>query len=187
MSSCPLRRTACPPQFPAGADTFLAMSILGNRVLRKEDPKFLTTGGTYVDDLPLPGAVYVTYVRATMAHANITVDTSEAVSMPGVVAIYTGEDVDLDPLPPAMPMINPAMSRPFLAKGTVRFVGEPGAAGVPEGKYPGPGARGASRWLRSSPTRSTKGRTRPSRSMSSTARCRRSSTPSRPSKLRTSC
>jgi aerobic carbon-monoxide dehydrogenase large subunit len=53
------------------------MSILGNRVLRREDPKFLTTGGTYVDDLPLPGAGYVTYVLSTMAHARITeLDTS---------------------------------------------------------------------------------------------------------------
>src|SRR3954452_10065313 len=140
MSSCSLRRTRRTPQFPPGADTFLGMSILGNRVLRKEDPKFLTTGGTYVDDLPLPDAVYVTYVRATMAHAHITVDTSEAAGMPGVVAIYTGDDVDLDPLPPAMPMINPAMSRPILAKGTVRFVGEPVAAVVTEEKYQGPDA-----------------------------------------------
>jgi aerobic carbon-monoxide dehydrogenase large subunit len=40
------------------------VSILGNRVLRKEDPKFLTTGGEYVDDLPIDGAAYVTYVRS---------------------------------------------------------------------------------------------------------------------------
>jgi carbon-monoxide dehydrogenase large subunit len=48
------------------------MSILGNRVLRREDPKFLTVGGTYVDDLPHEGAAWVTYVRSTMAHARIT-------------------------------------------------------------------------------------------------------------------
>jgi carbon-monoxide dehydrogenase large subunit len=52
------------------------VSILGNRVLRKEDPKFLTTGGRYVDDIELPGAAFVTYVRSTIAHALITsIDT----------------------------------------------------------------------------------------------------------------
>ena len=44
------------------------MSIMGTRVLRTEDPKFLTVGGTYVDDLPHEGAAWVTYVRSTMAH-----------------------------------------------------------------------------------------------------------------------
>ena len=68
----------------------MAGSILGNRVLRKEDPKFLTTGGVYVDDLldepALHGALHVTYVRSTVAHGNITsIDTSDAVSMPGIV------------------------------------------------------------------------------------------------------
>src|SRR4051794_41416856 len=86
-----------------------AMSILGNRVLRKEDPKFLTTGGVYVDDLPLPGAAYVTYVRSTMAHATITVDVSEAKSAPGVVAIFTGNDVSMAEMAPGMPMLNQAM------------------------------------------------------------------------------
>ncbi len=50
----------------------VAGSILGNRVLRKEDPKFLTTGGVYVDDLLdeplLAGAAHVTYVRSSVAH-----------------------------------------------------------------------------------------------------------------------
>ena len=67
----------------------MAGSILGNRVLRKEDPKFLTTGGIYVDDLRdeplLVGAVHATFVRSTVAHANITgIDVSEALTMPGV-------------------------------------------------------------------------------------------------------
>jgi len=51
-------------------------SILGNRVLRKEDPKFLTTGGVYVDDLldepALNGALHVTYARSSVAHGLIT-------------------------------------------------------------------------------------------------------------------
>ena len=47
------------------------MSILGSRVLRKEDEKFLTVGGTYVDDVVLPGAAWVVYVRSPVAHARI--------------------------------------------------------------------------------------------------------------------
>ena len=73
-------------------------SILGNRVLRKEDPKFLTTGGVYVDDVrvDLVGAAAVTYVRATMAHARITgIDTSEAEGMPGVVTVRTKDNLEL--------------------------------------------------------------------------------------------
>ncbi|MHB1930242.1 MAG: xanthine dehydrogenase family protein molybdopterin-binding subunit, partial [Acidimicrobiales bacterium] len=104
------------------------MSILGNRVLRVEDPKFLTTGGVYGDDLPFEGALWVTYVRSTAAHARLSgVDPSAALGMPGVVAVYTGDDVDL-PLIPGGEPIPDAMARPTVAKGTVRFVGEVVAA-----------------------------------------------------------
>ncbi|HUZ42866.1 MAG TPA: xanthine dehydrogenase family protein molybdopterin-binding subunit [Acidimicrobiales bacterium] len=107
------------------------MSILGNRVLRKEDPKFLTVGGTYVDDIRLAGAVHVVYVRSTFAHARIlSIDTEEARKAPGVVAVYTAADVDLGPRPPEMPMFNQAMTRSLLADDTVRFVGECVAAVV---------------------------------------------------------
>ena len=116
------------------------MSILGNRVLRKEDPKFLTTGGQYVDDLPLPGAGYVTFVRSTMAHARITVDAGEARNAPGVLGVFTGADVDLADIAPPMPMLNAAMTQPWLAKDRVRFVGELVAAIVTEEKYQGPDA-----------------------------------------------
>ena len=69
------------------------MSILGNRVLRREDPKFLTVGGTYVADLQLPGAAWVTYVRSTVAHARLTeVDVSAARGAPGVIAAFCGAD-----------------------------------------------------------------------------------------------
>jgi carbon-monoxide dehydrogenase large subunit len=75
------------------------VSILGNRVLRKEDPKFLTTGGTYVDDLPLDGAGHVVFVRSTAAHARIaSVDVDEARTAPGVIGVFTAADVDLERL-----------------------------------------------------------------------------------------
>src|SRR5581483_4637465 len=111
------------------------MSILGTRVARVEDPRFLTAGGTYLADLKDPlldGALYVTFVRSTLAHGTITVDTSEAAGAPGVKGIFTHADLDIGPLPPALPMLNAAMTRPLLAEGRVRFVGEPIAAVVTE-------------------------------------------------------
>lgn len=114
------------------------MSILGNRVLRREDPKFLTTGGVYGDDLSYEGALWVTFVRSTMAHARIaSLDVSDAKAMPGVVAIYTGGDIDLPPVPAGVPGIPDIMARPVLAQGTVRFVGEAIAAVLTEERYQG--------------------------------------------------
>jgi len=109
------------------------MSILGNRVQRREDPKFLTVGGTYVADLDLPGSVHLTFVRSSMAHAKIqAINISGAVSMPGVLAVYTYADLGLANLPPIMDMTPVAMTRSVLASGTVRYVGEPIVAIVAE-------------------------------------------------------
>ena len=109
------------------------MSILGNRVQRREDPKFLTVGGTYVADLDLPGSVHLTFVRSSMAHASIqAIDTSGAVTMPGVLAVYTHADLGLGNLPPIMDMTPATMTRSILASGTVRYVGEPIVAIVAE-------------------------------------------------------
>ncbi|MEZ5270990.1 MAG: xanthine dehydrogenase family protein molybdopterin-binding subunit [Ilumatobacteraceae bacterium] len=117
----------------------MAGSILGNRVLRKEDPKFLTTGGEYVDDLKdeplLQGAAHVTYVRSTVAHGTIlSVDTADAAAMPGVLAIYTAEDLGLQPVPSDF---NPGVARGLLAIDKVRFVGEPVAVVVSETREQG--------------------------------------------------
>src|SRR5262245_20055654 len=101
------------------------MSILGNRVLRIEDTRLLTEGGRYVADLQDPrldGAVHATFVRATLAHADVTgIDVSEALAAPGVVAVVTGADIDLNPLPGAG---NRDVARPVLARDRGRFVGE---------------------------------------------------------------
>ena len=112
----------------------MAGSILGNRVLRKEDPKFLTTGGKYVDDLAdepmLEGAGFVTYVRSSVAHGTInSIDTSDAAAMPGVLGVFTAADLGLQPEPSAF---NPAVTRGALAIDKVRYVGEPVAAVVTE-------------------------------------------------------
>jgi carbon-monoxide dehydrogenase large subunit len=113
------------------------VSILGNRVLRREDPKFLTVGGTYVGDLDLAGALHVTFVRSTLAHGRITsIDLDEALSAPGVVAIYRNSDLGVAPVAP-MGFLNQAMKRPLLADGVVRYVGEPVVAIVAESREAG--------------------------------------------------
>ncbi len=114
------------------------MSILGNRVQRKEDPRLLTGGATYVDNLRLPGAAYVTYVRSTMAHARIaSIDVDDARSAPGVIGVFTAADIDLPPMTPGIPLLDQAMVRPFLADGVVRFAGEAIAAIVTEERSQG--------------------------------------------------
>ncbi len=114
------------------------MSLLGNRVLRTEDPKFLTTGGDYVGDVVLAGAAVAVFVRSTMAHAHITsIETADALAMPGVLAVLTFDDLGLPDMPPPFgPGMWPeAFSRPLLARGTVRFVGEPVAVVVADDIY----------------------------------------------------
>ena len=113
------------------------MSIMGTRVVRTEDPAFLTRGGTYTADIALPGALHLTLVRSPVAHARIaSVDVAEARSAPGVVDVVTGAEVDLAPVKPA-PVGHDAMVRPFLATDRVRFVGEPVAAVLTEQAYQG--------------------------------------------------
>ncbi len=111
------------------------MSFLGNRVLRKEDAKFLTVGGSYVHDLELPSALWIGFLHSPVAHARVTrLDVSAARSAHGVVDVLTGADLDLPPLPPDLPMINPQMTRPLLCDGRVRFVGDLVAAVVAESR-----------------------------------------------------
>ena len=109
-------------------------SILGNRVLRKEDPKFLTTGGVYVDDMHaeplLAGAAHVTFVRSQMAHATILgIDISAALQAPGVIAVHTAASLGLAP---ETSSYNAGVSRTLLASDRVRYVGEPVAVVVTE-------------------------------------------------------
>jgi aerobic carbon-monoxide dehydrogenase large subunit len=119
-------------------------SILGNRVLRKEDPKFLTVGGNYVDDMDEPllkNAACITYVRSQVAHGTIlSIDTADAAGMPGVIAIYTAADLDLQPVPAPF---NPTVARTLLASDKVRHVGEVVAVIVTESRAQGSDAAAA--------------------------------------------
>jgi len=117
------------------------VSILGTRVLRTEDPRFLTTGGVYTEDVVderLEGACHVFFVRSPVAHARIGgVDVSAALSAPGVIAAFTGADLDDLPAIKPGPMFNQQMGRRVLATDKVRFVGEPVAIVVTEQAYQG--------------------------------------------------
>jgi carbon-monoxide dehydrogenase large subunit len=112
------------------------MSILGTRVVRTEDPRLLTAGGTYTDDLRLPElarALRVTFVRSPVAHAEITgIDAKTALDSPGVVAVLTAADAD--DLPPAA---GRPTTEPLLAADRVRYVGEPVAIVLTEDSYQG--------------------------------------------------
>jgi carbon-monoxide dehydrogenase large subunit len=67
---------------------------MGHRMKRKEDPRFLQGKGRYVDDVKLPGMVYMDIVRSPYAHAKIVkIDASAALALPGVLAVITGEDL----------------------------------------------------------------------------------------------
>src|ERR1700720_4448826 len=121
----------------------MRVSILGTRVIRTEDPRFLTSGGVYPpdgEDEQLAGACHVHFVRSAVAHARITgIDVSAALEAPGVIAVFTGADLaELPPMAPPMPgMINPERGQPLLARDVVRYVGEPVAVVVTEGRYQG--------------------------------------------------
>ena len=65
---------------------------MGHSMKRKEDPRFLHGQGQYIDDIKLPGMLYMDIVRSPCAHAKITsIDTEAALAIPGVLAVITGE------------------------------------------------------------------------------------------------
>src|SRR5215210_296486 len=114
-------------------------NYVGQRVKRTEDPRLIRGLAHYVDDVALPGTLHVTFVRSIYAHAKITgIDTSAARSLPGVVAVYTGQDVSekVGPVPCASAL--PGLKVPdhrVLATDKVYFVGHPIAAIVAKDRY----------------------------------------------------
>jgi aerobic carbon-monoxide dehydrogenase large subunit len=117
----------------------MAQRFVGQALKRKEDPRLVCGTSTYVDDVVIPGMLYMAVARSIHAHARLKrVDISKAQKLPGVVAIVTGEEVaaNCGPVPCAseMPDLKPAYKH-LLAVGKVRFVGEPIAAIVAKDKY----------------------------------------------------
>jgi carbon-monoxide dehydrogenase large subunit len=112
---------------------------VGKSIKRTEDPRLIKGLAHYVDDVRLPDTLHVAFVRSIYAHARITaIDTSEAASTPGVVAVYTGNDIasKVGPVPCAAAL--PDLKVPdyrVLATGKALFVGHPIAAVVATDRY----------------------------------------------------
>ena len=117
------------------------MKIFGEPIARLEDPRLVSGRGRFLDDLGDATTLAAAFVRSPHAHARIVdVDVSEALDVPGLVAIYTYEDLDgraAEPLPVLIP--HPALRAPRtgypLANGVVKHVGEPVAMVVARDRY----------------------------------------------------
>lgn len=111
---------------------------VGARVKRVEDPRFLTGEARYLADLQIPGTVHAAFVRSPYGHARIRrIDASAARALPGVLAVFTAEDVaTLPPLASGLPIegLKPT-PQTVLAKDKVRFIGEAVAVVVAENRY----------------------------------------------------
>lgn len=100
----------------------MTTSILGTSVVRVEDPDLLTGKGTFIDNQP--GFAHAVFLRSPFPHAKvISIDTSEAEKMPGVIAVFTAKDLSIPPHHAFFPL-NDACKRPPLATDKVRFVGD---------------------------------------------------------------
>jgi aerobic carbon-monoxide dehydrogenase large subunit len=112
----------------------MGVTAIGASVKRTEDIRFITGKGHYVDDINRPGQAYAYFLRSPHAHATINkIETSEALKSPGVVAIFTGDDVAADKVgglicgwmihsKDGSPMN--VGGHPSLAQGAVRYVGD---------------------------------------------------------------
>ncbi|MGH2486004.1 MAG: aerobic carbon-monoxide dehydrogenase large subunit, partial [Ktedonobacterales bacterium] len=75
--------------------TTATLGGMGQSVKRKEDARFLRGRGKYVDDITLPGMLFMDIVRSPLAHANITsIDPSKALAREDVLAVITGKDLE---------------------------------------------------------------------------------------------
>ena len=135
---------------------------MGHSIKRKEDPRFIRGQGRYVDDIQLPGMLYLDIVRSPFAHAKITkIDTERALKVPGVLAVITGRDAR---------QVQPALDADA-------DVGHPDGAAHREGDVPGAGSgrRSSPPTAMPPPTASTRWRSTTTRCRSSWTRSRRSS------------
>jgi aerobic carbon-monoxide dehydrogenase large subunit len=118
------------------------MKMVGARVARVEDPRFLLGKGNYVGDLEMSGMLEIAFLRSPYAHARIrSIDAAAAKAMPGVRAVYTWEDLRAGVTPfraeldPAKQPTYKACDQTPLAGDKVRFVGEAVAAVVADSRY----------------------------------------------------
>jgi len=120
----------------------VAERYTGASIKRSEDPRILTGAGRYVDDIRLPWMVHAAFVRSPLAHARvISVDVSAARALPGVVAAFTGAEMEAmtvpgpDALTALLGGTGPTPEFTLLATDKVRFAGDPVAIVVAESRY----------------------------------------------------
>jgi carbon-monoxide dehydrogenase large subunit len=115
--------------------------FVGRALKRKEDPRLITGGATYVDDMVLPGMLYAAIVRSPEAHARIvSIDTAAAREQEGVAAVFTGEDLADMAAPCPMVFVPPGVEMRVpdhwpLARGKVGYVGQAVAVVLGTDKY----------------------------------------------------
>ncbi|GAC1465147.1 MAG: molybdopterin-dependent oxidoreductase [Ktedonobacteraceae bacterium] len=117
-------------------------ATLGTPVKRREDPRLITGQATYVDDLKMLGMLHMAVLRSPYGHARInSINTEAARTHPGVIAVYTAEDLkgkvgNIPVAAPLPPYIDKGMGRRGpLAEGKVRFYGDPVAIVIADDKY----------------------------------------------------
>ena len=114
--------------------------LFGASIKRREDPRFITGKGTYVDDVRIPGTTFAAFVRSPHAHAKIkSIDASAAKKLKGVIAIHTGKDlVDSGVKPIPVGWLLPGLKIPprhALAVDRARHMGEAVAVVIAENPY----------------------------------------------------
>ncbi|HET6771996.1 MAG TPA: molybdopterin cofactor-binding domain-containing protein [Acidimicrobiales bacterium] len=115
--------------------------VIGQRLLRKEDARLLTGEGRFIDDLQIPGALWMGMVRSPFAHARIgNIDTSAAAAMPGVRHVFTGDDLHdawIDAMPCAWPVTDDMKAPPHwpVARDKACYAGDIVAVVVAESRY----------------------------------------------------
>ena len=119
--------------------------LIGQRVLRNEDPRLLTGQAQFVDDVEIPGLLHAAFLRSDHAHARLlSIDVSAARQRPGVVAVYTAEDMG-DDWQPGPPLVSPpptakdvvfySRRQVPLVKDKIRHAGEAMAVVIAESRY----------------------------------------------------
>ena len=119
--------------------------FIGKRVVRNEDPRLLTGQAQFVDDVEIPGLLHAAFLRSDYAHARLlSIDVSAARRRPGVVAVFTAEDMG-DDWQPGPPLVSPpptakdvifhSRRQVPLVKDTVRHAGEAIAVVIAESRY----------------------------------------------------
>jgi carbon-monoxide dehydrogenase large subunit len=120
-------------------------AVIGDSPRRREDARFVTGQGRYLDDLPFPNLAHAVFIRAPHAHARLgRIDTAAALASPGVLAILTAGAAAADGLGPLPPTVEANVQtgerfrflpQPLLAADAVRYAGEPVALVIAETRH----------------------------------------------------